>query len=312
MEYRQLGNSDLEVSVFSLGSWLTYEFMEEKESLAVMSRAIEAGINFLDDARYNDRTGHAPMKSGYSEVVFGRLLRQGGWQRDKLILANKLWYELYPDESPEEEVNGSLGRIQTDYFDLIYCAAPSSAVTTAELVRQMHELIQAGKVRSWGVINWPVEEIGRAWETAVSENLTPPCAAQLPYSLLRPGWVEAPEAREIFSRANVGVVASYSLHGGLLSGKYNRGEENGRFSEEQLTSMQQAGLLQKVEEVIQIAQEIGCTPAQLALAYCLYNDQVASLLFGATKVSHIDENLHSLEILPRLDETIITKLRHPE
>ncbi len=312
MEYRQLGNSDLEVSVFSLGSWLTYEFMEEKESLAAMSRAIEAGINFLDDARYNDRTGHAPMKSGYSEVVFGRLLRQGGWQRGKLILANKLWYEFYPDESPEEEVNGSLGRIQTDYFDLIYCAAPSSAVTVAELVRQMHELIQTGKVRSWGVINWPVEEIGRAWETAVSENLTPPCAAQLPYSLLRPGWVEAPEAREIFSRANVGVVASYSLHGGLLSGKYNRGEENGRFSEAQLASMQQAGLLQKVEEVIEIAQEIGCTPAQLALAYCLHNDQVASLLFGATKVSHVDENLHSLEILPRLDETIITKLRHPE
>jgi aryl-alcohol dehydrogenase-like predicted oxidoreductase len=283
--------------------------MAEKEALTVMNRAIDAGINFLDDARYNDRTGHAPIPSGYSEVVFGRLLRRGGWQRDKLILANKLWYEFYPDESPEEEINGSLARIQTDYFDLIYCAAPSPAITAAEIVRQMHELLQTGKARHWGVINWPIAEIDKAWQTAVAENLTPPCAAQLPYSLLRPDWVESPEARDLFNRSKIGVIASYSLHGGLLSGKYNQGEGNGRFTAEQLASFQQTGLLAKIEQVIHLAQEVGCTPAQLALAYCLYNDHVASLLFGATKITHIDENLHALNILPDLNEEIITQLR---
>jgi aryl-alcohol dehydrogenase-like predicted oxidoreductase len=275
-----------------------------------MSRAIETGINFLDDARYNDRTGKSPMPSGYSEVLFGRLQRRGGWQRDKLIIANKLWYEFYPDESPEEEVNGSLSRIGTDYFDLIYCAAPSEAVTAAEIARQMDDLLKTGKVRSWGVMNWPVAEIDKAWQTAVSEKLTPPCAAQLPYSLLRRDWVEAPEARDIFNQGHIGVVASYSLHGGLLSGKYNREDTQGRFSQEQLDSMQQAGLLQKVEQVMRIAEEVGCTPAQLALAYCLHNEQVASLLFGATQVSQIDENVQALAVLPRLDEEIINRLRY--
>jgi aryl-alcohol dehydrogenase-like predicted oxidoreductase len=128
--------------------------------------------------------------------------------------------------------------------------------------------------------------------------------------LLRRDWVEAPEAQDILDRDKVSVVASYSLHGGLLTGKYNRGNENGRFSQEQLDKMVESGLLSKVERVIQIADEIGCTPAQLALAYCLHNHQVASLLFGATKVTHIDENLKALDMLPRLDETVMAKLRH--
>jgi aryl-alcohol dehydrogenase-like predicted oxidoreductase len=107
MEFRPLGHSGLEVSAFSLGSWLTYEFMDEQEALAVMARGLEAGINFLDDARYNDRTGAAPLKTGYSEVLFGRLLRKGGWNRANLVIANKLWYEFYPQESPEAELDGS-------------------------------------------------------------------------------------------------------------------------------------------------------------------------------------------------------------
>jgi L-glyceraldehyde 3-phosphate reductase len=112
MGFRQLGHSGIAVSVFSLGSWLTYEFMEEQDALAVIGSGLAAGINFLDDARYDDRTGRAPMATGYSEVVFGRLLRKGGWNRTELIIANKLWYEFYPEQSPEEELEGSLlGRI---------------------------------------------------------------------------------------------------------------------------------------------------------------------------------------------------------
>src|SRR5690242_9556813 len=116
MEFRALGNSGIPVSAFSLGSWLTYEFMEEQDALAVISAGLEAGINFLDDARYDDRTGTAPMKSGYSEVLFGRLLRQGGWNRADLIIANKLWLEFYPQQSLQEELEGSLARLQLDYL----------------------------------------------------------------------------------------------------------------------------------------------------------------------------------------------------
>ena len=127
MQYRTLGNSGIQVSALSLGSWMTYEFMAEEDALAVIRAAIEGGVNFLDDARYNDRTGHAPVPTGYSEILFGRLLKQGGWKRNDLIIANKLWYEFYPEQSPEQELDASLERLQLDYLDLAYCAAPPAS-----------------------------------------------------------------------------------------------------------------------------------------------------------------------------------------
>jgi aryl-alcohol dehydrogenase-like predicted oxidoreductase len=310
MEYRQLGHSGLEVSVFSLGSWLTYEFMTEEEALAVIRRALEAGINFLDDARYDDRTGTAPLKTGYSEVVFGRLLRQGGWKRADLVIANKLWYEFYPEQSPEEELDGSLSRLQMDYLDLVYCVPPPAALPVAEMVKQMDDLIKTGKLRSWGILNWPVAQIEEAYQAATRAGMHPPCAAQLSYSLLNRSPVEDEPTRKIFSAAGIGIVASYSLYGGLLSGKYNQAEAiKGRFSAEAVESMRQKKLLEKVNRVISLAQEVGCTSAQLALAYVLQNEQVTSLLFGATKVSQVEENIQTLALLPRLDQDVRAKLR---
>ena len=313
MEYRQLGNSGLEVSAFSLGSWLTYEFMAEQDALAVISRALQAGLNFLDDARYDDRTGTAPLKSGYSEVVFGRLLRQGGWNRADLVIANKLWYEFYPEESPAAELEGSLSRLQMDYLDLVYCVPPPPSLPVADMVRQMDELIKSGKLRYWGILNWPAAQIEEAWQTATMAGLNPPCAAQLAYSLLNSSPVEDEPTRKIFSAAGIGIVASYSLYGGLLSGKYNQTEAiKGRFGADAIESMRPKNLLEKVNRVISLARELGCTPAQLALAYCLQNDQVTSVLFGATKVSQVEENLQTLELLPRIDQEVMAKLRNLE
>src|SRR6476659_3484617 len=163
MEYRRLGNSDLQVSAFSLGSWLTYEFMDEQDALAVIKSGLAQGINFLDDARYDDRTGHAPIKSGYSEVIFGQLLRKGGWKREDLIIANKLWLEFYPGQSLEEEINGSLGRLQMDYLDLVYCATPPAAASLIDVLKQLDSLVKSGKIRYWGVLNWPVEQLTQAY-----------------------------------------------------------------------------------------------------------------------------------------------------
>jgi len=313
MEFRQLGHSGIEVSAFSSGSWLTYEYMEEKDALAVISRGLEAGINFLDDARYNDRTGTAPLKTGYSEVVFGRLLRQGGWHRADLVIANKLWYEFYPEESPEAELDGSLSRLQLDYLDLLYCTPPPASLPMVELVKQMDDLVKTGKIRVWGVVNWPVEKMEEAYKVATTAGMRVPCAAQLRYSLLDISPVEDEQTQKICRSAGIGIVASYSLYGGLLSGKYNQSEAaiKGRFGEKEVESMRQKGLLEKVNRVISLAQELGCTPAQLALAYCLQNKQVSSLLFGATKVSQIEENIQTLELLPRINQEVMTKLRSP-
>jgi aryl-alcohol dehydrogenase-like predicted oxidoreductase len=309
MIYRQLGHSGLQVSALALGSWLTYEFMDQQAALAVIERAVAAGINFLDDARYDDRTGNAPLATGYSEVLFGRLLRQLGQKRSELVIANKLWYQFYPDESPEAELDGSLSRLQMDYLDLVYCVPPPAGLSVTEMVRQMDALIQTGKLRHWGILNWSPAQIEEAWQTAQREGLASPCAAQLAYSLLSRSPAEDAAARQLFDTAEIGIVASYSLHGGLLTGKYNRQEANGRFSPDTINKMQEKGMLAQVEPVIALARQIGCTPAQLALAYCLKNEQVASLLFGATSVSQVEENLQTLDLLPRLDEAVLSQLR---
>lgn len=312
MEYRQLGHSGLQVSALSLGSWLTYEFMEEQAALAVIERALEAGINFLDDARYNDPTGTAPLASGYSEVLFGRFLRQTGRQRSDLIVANKLWYEFYPDESPEAELDGSLSRLQMEYLDLVYCERPPAGLSVAEVVRQMDALIKTGKLRHWGILNWSPAQIAEAWQTAQQEGLIAPCAAQLAYSLLSRSPVEDETTRRLFDTAEIGIVASYSLYGGLLTGKYNQPGADGRFSPETIDNLRQKGLLAQVEPLMDLARAIGCTPAQLALAYCLKNRQVASLLFGATSVNQVEENMQSLDVLPQLDEAVMRKLQKVE
>lgn len=310
MQYRTLGHSNLHVSIFSLGSWLTYEFMPEADALAVIRAGIESGINFLDDARYNDRTGHAPMKTGYSEVLFGRLLRAGGWKRQDLIIANKLWYEFYPEQSAAEELEGSLGRLQMDYLDLVYCEKPA-ALPIPELVKQVDDLIKAGKLRAWGVLNWTPAEISEAHAVAIREGMTPPCAAELAYSVLNRMPIEAQETQELFSSTNVSIVASYSLYGGLLSGKYNtEGALQGRFNAEQIEKMRAQGLLSKVNQFVTLARELECTPAQLALAYCLKNEQVASVLFGATKVQQLQDNLKAEQVLLKLTPDVMERLHN--
>lgn len=311
MEYRQLGSTGIQVSALSLGSWLTYEYMEEEDAFRVIDTALQAGVNFLDDARYNDRSGKLPMKSGYSEVLFGRLLRRGGWKREGLFIANKLWYEFYPQESPEAELDASLARLQMEYLDLAYCAPPPASVPVAEVVRQMDELIRTGKLRYWGVLNWTPAQIEEAWRLATAEGLAPPCAAQLVYSLLAPSPVEDAAARQLFDQAGISVVASYSLAGGLLTGKYNESGTGagGRLSQKALAAQRRQGNLQKVEQLVALARDLGCTPAQLALAYCLKNRQVTSVLFGATSTAQVEENLGAVALLPRITEAVQMRLR---
>ena len=122
-----LGNSGIAVSRMALGSWRTYERMSREEGVAVLRAARAAGITFLDDARYNDETGTAPIPTGYSEVVFGELFRAAGWPRAEAVVANKLWWEFWPRESPAQELAGSLRRMQFDYLDLVYSEVPPPA-----------------------------------------------------------------------------------------------------------------------------------------------------------------------------------------
>ena len=139
-----LGASGLLVSRLALGSWRTYERISHDRGVAVMRAAREAGITFLDDARYNDETGHAPIPTGYSEVIFGRLFKAASWDRDQTIVSNKLWWEFWPDQTPEQELVGSLGRMGLDHIDLIYSEVPPDSLSLDDSVGPDHRADRRG------------------------------------------------------------------------------------------------------------------------------------------------------------------------
>jgi aryl-alcohol dehydrogenase-like predicted oxidoreductase len=307
-ERRPLGSSGIEVSALALGSWRTFERIPRERGVAVMQAARERGIAFLDDARYDDETGTAPLATGYSEVVFGELFRRAGWRRDEVVVANKLWWEFWPEQSAQEELDGSLGRMGFDYLDLVYSEVPPEGLEVAEVVRAAAELIQAGKARAWGVLNWGAGALAAAADVARAEGLPPPCAAQLPYNLVLRDWVEAPEAREALVSSGVKVVASMTLWSGALTGKYAgegaSGRIAGRLDDERLRPALEAAV-----PLAQLAAELGTTPAALALAFALANDDVASVLFGATRPEQVAENAEAVDVLARLDEAALARLR---
>src|SRR5216683_7759851 len=176
-----LGSSGIQVSRLALGSWRTYERISPDEGVRVMQAAREAGINFLDDARYNDETGTAPLATGYSEVVFGELFRAAGWRRDESVVANKLWWEFWPGESARQELDSSLTRMGFDYVDLIYATTPPEGLGAAEIVDSVVGLISSGKARAWGVVNWPPGLLAEATRIASANGTPPPATAQVAY-----------------------------------------------------------------------------------------------------------------------------------
>src|SRR5947209_12340058 len=166
MPRRPLGRSELQVSRLALGSWRTFERISRADGLAVMRAAREHGINFLDDARYNDETGQAPIPTGYSEVLFGELFRAAGWDRAQTIVANKLWWEFWPDESAAAEIDGSLSRMGFGYIDVIYANPPPDGLPVGEMVAAVADLIAAGKARAWAIVNWEADRLMQAVQAA--------------------------------------------------------------------------------------------------------------------------------------------------
>src|SRR6516164_9078790 len=213
MPQGRLGRSVLEVSRLALGSWRTFERISRDDGLAVMRAARDHGFNFLDDARYSDETGAAPMATGYSEVLFGELFRAAGWDRADTVVANKLWWEFWPEQSAAAEVEGSLARMGFDHVDVIYANPPPDGLAVADMVAAVGGLLDAGKARAWAVVNWQAGPFAEAVAAAAALGVAAPCAAQLPYSLVRRSWVEGTEMTEALRAAGAGVVASFCLEG---------------------------------------------------------------------------------------------------
>lgn len=317
---RPLGNSGIDVSELALGSWRTYERISREQGLSVMLAAREYGVTFLDDARYNDETGLAPMATGYSEVVFGELFRAAGWRRDETVVANKLWWEFWPDQSASEELEGSLRRMGFDYVDLVYSFSAPQGPSIAEIVAAVGELIASGKARAWGTANWQPADHAQAAAIATDLRVLPPCAAQLPYSLVHREFVESQPAIDALERSGSGVVASYVLAGGVLSGKYDDRATGGRMREllddPDIVDERIASELRELESSLRfvpalraLAAELATTPAALAIAFALANERVSSVLFGATTPAQVTENIAAAELFARSIGTQLDRLR---
>jgi len=296
MERRPLGSSELEVSRLSLGSWRTFERIPREDALAVMDTAREHGFNFLDDARYNDETGTAPIPTGYSEVLFGELFREAGWDRAETVVSNKLWWEFWPEQSAAAELDGSLARMGFEYVDLIYANPPPDDLPIAEMVAAVAGLIDSGKARAWGIVNWEAAPFSEAVRAADAQHVPPPCAVQLPYSLVRREWVESDAMSAALNASGAGVVASFVMAGGVLTGKYDAGE-TGRAAAE-LDDPRYAAARATGARLRALADEQATTPAALAIAFALANPAVTSVLFGATSPAQIEQNVAALGLDP--------------
>ena len=303
----RLGASSLEVSRIALGSWRTFERMARPDAERVLDHALRSGINFLDDARYDDETGQAPLASGYSEVLFGELFRAVGADRDAVTVSNKLWWEFWPEQDAVSELEGSLERMGFDRLDLLYSSTLPDAVPIAVAVEQIAAVLATGRVRAWSVVNWSAEAIAQASTEANRQGVPQPCAAQLPYSLARLDWVEDPAMDAALEATGASLVPSASLAGGALTGKYAEGG-SGRLSAEP-AGERRARELAIGAALRQPARRLQTTPATLAIAFTLVHPRSASTLIGATSPAQIDDALAAVELAGRLGPEDVSALR---
>ena len=306
LPHRPLGAPGLEVSVFALGSWRTYERIPREAGVAVLAQARASGIDFLEVARYNDESGSAPIATGYSEVVFGEVFAASGWPRDEVTIATKLWWEFWPGQTAAQELDASLERTGLERFDFVYSDPPPPELGMADVVGAVAELVSGGRVRAWGIVNWPAQRVAEAGRVARELGVAPPCAAQLPYSLISRDWVADPEMIEALRSCGAKVVASYVLAGGILSGKYASGA-SGRMAGE-VDAPRWEAAVRAAEELAALAAELDTTPAVLAMAFALANPEVATILFGATRPEQIRENVAAAEVVEALTESQLARL----
>jgi L-glyceraldehyde 3-phosphate reductase len=298
LPHRTLGNSGISVSIMSLGSWRTFERIDRDAGLAVMSAARDAGIDFLDDARYDDETGTAPIPTGWSEVVFGELFRAAGWRRDDVTVANKLWWEHWPEQDAAAELDGSLARMGFDHVDVIYALPASTAPSVAVVVEQVAGLIASGRARAWGTGMWPGRLIAEALDVCAATGAPAPVAAQMACSLADHRQSSDPEILAALDRGGIGLVAAHVLAGGTLAGTDVSGGTRRAAGDRSPVAERGNDIAGPLGE---LAGSWGVPAAHLAFAYALGHPNLASVLLGASRSEQIRDNVAALATFDSLD-----------
>jgi L-glyceraldehyde 3-phosphate reductase len=306
-ERRTLGSSGIEVSPIALGSWRTFERMDRADAERLLAYALTHGIDFLDDARYDDETGSAPLASGYSEVLFGELFRAVGADPATVSVSNKLWWEFWPRQTAVAELEGSLERMGLERLRLLYSSTLPDELPVPVAVEQIAAVLATGRVDAWGVVNWSAEALAAAGREAPTLGLAQPCAVQLPYSLARTDWVEDQAMERALADTGASLIPSAVLAGGALSGKYADGQ-TGRLSGE-LDSPARRHAFEMGAALRAPAQRLGVSPATLAIAFTLRHPRTAATLIGATRTEQIDDALAAVELAGQMSAGNARQLR---
>lgn len=279
-----------------------------------MVAAYDAGVNFFDNAE-----GYA---DGEAEVMMGNIIRNLGWKRSDLVLSTKIfWGGSGPNDQGLshkhviEGTNAALKRMQTEYFDLVFCHRPDEETPVEETVRAMNVLIQQGKVFYWGTSEWSAEQLRHAAEFARRTNLVGPSMEQPQYNMFHRERVEA-EYRRLYDDIGLGLTTWSPLASGVLTGKYNNGIPQGsrldtegyEWLKRRLESAEGQRRIQTVRNLQPIADELGCSLAQLALAWCAKNPNVSTVITGATKPNQVEQNMKALDVLNQLTGDVMDEI----
>jgi voltage-dependent potassium channel beta subunit len=315
MEYRYLGRSGLQVSVLSLGGWVTWgDQVGEDVAYDTMVEAYKHGVNFFDNAEaYAD---------GRSEIAMGKAIKRAGWKRSDVVVSTKLFWggEGVNDKGLSrkhiiEGLDASLARMQLAYVDLLFCHRPDKRTPIEETVRAMNHVINQGKAFYWGTSEWSAQEITEAHLVARREHLIPPLMEQPQYNMFERERFEK-EYEHLYRDFGLGTTIFSPLASGLLTGKYNTGVPEGtraalpgyEWLRRRLEKPETAQKIEKVEQLAPVAQELDCSLAQLALAWCLKNPNVSTVITGASKVSQVTENMKALDVLPKLTTAVMDRI----
>jgi voltage-dependent potassium channel beta subunit len=307
MPYRRLGRSGLQVSVLSFGSWVTFGTQVDT-SLAkdCLTAAREAGVNFFDNAE--------AYAGGESERIMGQAIAELGWERWSYVISTKVFWGIHGDVPNMrntlnrkyllQAIDGSLERMGLDFVDILYCHRPDPHTPIEETVWAMSDIVSSGKALYWGTSEWSADEIRAACDIADRRNLHKPVVEQPQYNLLERKRVEKEYAR-LYEDEGIGLTTWSPLASGLLTGKYVDGiPEGSRASlpgyEWLRDILTDPANNEKARKVVEVAERIGVTPSQLAIAWCAANPNVSSVITGASSVDQVRENMGALVALEKL------------
>lgn len=312
MEYRKMGKWGLKLSELSLGAWVTYGGQVGEEiAEQCMVAAYEAGVNFFDNAE--------TYANGNAEIVMGKVLKQVGWRRESYVVSTKIfWGGKGPNDRGlsykhvYEGVNNALRRLQLDYVDLVFCHRPDRNTPIEETVWAMDQVIRQGKALYWGTSEWSAADIIEADKVARLNGLRPPSMEQPQYNMLHRDRFEV-EYEPLFRNLGYGTTIWSPLASGLLTGKYNQGVPQGSRAslpgyEWLAKTMLRPEAIEKARQLQPIADDLGCSMAQMALAWCLLNPNVSTVITGASRVEQVHENLKALAVLPKLTPDVVERI----